>query len=67
MSGSAGAGAEFSVPEIFDPFFLEVLHKHWNDSHFAIGIEIIDAQHLWLVALVSKMEILQQAKQGGAL
>lgn len=67
MSGSAGAGGEFSVPEIFDPFFLEVLHKHWNDSHFAIGIEIIDAQHLWLVALVSKMEILQQAKQGGAL
>ncbi|MFZ5628016.1 MAG: bacteriohemerythrin [Spirochaetota bacterium] len=67
MSGSPAAGAEFSIPEIFDPFFLEVLHKHWNDSHFALGVEIIDAQHLWLVALVSKMEILQQAKQGGAL
>ncbi len=67
MSGSALTDSEFSVPEIFDPFFLEVLHKHWNDSHFAIGVEIIDAQHLWLVALVSKMEILLKAKPGAAL
>ncbi len=54
------APAGVSIPEIFDPFFLESLHHHWTSSRFALGIEIIDAQHLWLIALVFKMESLLQ-------
>ncbi|MFO1471791.1 MAG: bacteriohemerythrin [Turneriella sp.] len=48
--------AEFSVSEIFDPFFLESLHKQWLDDHLTLGADLIDAQHLWLIALVLKME-----------
>lgn len=56
MSDNSAPATQVSTPEIFDPFFLESLHKHWTDSHFALGVEIIDAQHLWLVALVFRME-----------
>lgn len=52
----SGAAAEFSVSEIFDPFFLESLHKQWLDDHLTLGAEVIDAQHLWLVGLILKME-----------
>jgi len=58
--------AEISIPEIFDPFFLESLHKHWSDSHFAMGIAVIDAQHLWLFALLYKMESLLPLNPGPA-
>ena len=50
------ATAEFSISEIFDPFFLESLHKQWLDDHFTLGADLIDAQHLWLIALIMKME-----------
>lgn len=56
-----GVTAEFSINEIFDPFFLESLHKQWLDDHLTLGTEVIDAQHLWLVALVLKMEWLLKA------
>ena len=49
---------EFSVSDIFDPFFLETLHKRWLDEHFTLGTEIIDAQHLWVVALLVRMELM---------
>lgn len=53
---------DFSIPEIFDPFFLELLHRRWTDAHLSLGVEIIDAQHLWLVGLLYKMEIMQNYK-----
>ena len=41
------ATPEFSINEIFDPFFLESLHKQWLDDHLTFGADVIDAQHLW--------------------
>lgn len=58
---NASANAEFSVSEIFDPFFLESLHKQWLDDHLTLGADVIDAQHLWLIALILKMEWLLKA------
>lgn len=53
--------AAFSISEIFDPFFLESLHKQWLDDHLTLGADVIDAQHLWLTALIMKMEWLLKA------
>jgi len=55
------ATPEFSINEIFDPFFLESLHKQWLDDHLTLGADVIDAQHLWLSALIMKMEWLLKA------
>lgn len=53
---TTNTAAEFSVSEIFDPFFLESLHKQWLEDHLTLGADVIDAQHLWLIALIMKME-----------
>lgn len=56
MSAAAQAASEFSVPEIFDPYFLESLLENWNENQFDFGAAVVDAQHLWITAIIFRME-----------
>jgi len=58
---------EVSLPELFDPFFLETLQEKWAAGHYLFGAEIIDAQHLWSLALLHKADILLRQKKEFAI
>ena len=56
MTEALQKNSGFSIPEIFDPYFLECLHEHWTQNHLSFGADLIDAQHLWITALIYRME-----------
>lgn len=56
MIPAAQTGGGFSVHDIFDPYFLESLLEHWNENQFNIGAAVVDAQHLWITAIIFRME-----------
>ncbi len=56
MSETDASG--FSTPEVFDPYFLELLFDRWNEEHLTFSSDLIDAQHLWITALIYRLEIL---------
>jgi hemerythrin-like metal-binding protein len=58
--------AQQTSSEIFDPFFLELLQNTWASEHYNLGVDLLDAQHLWLIALLQKaQQFLMRPNQPG--